>query len=191
MRQGQFPERFNTGSLVAVLTLLAIPLLAQGPGHYEAPTDIGLWQVPVTAPQVARPHVPAGTVSVELLRYPLSGKARHMLQKALRSIETGDHPAAIQQLQETLTKYPSSAAYAQSLLGPEYLKTNQIPEAVDSLEQAVNLLPHDAINHTNLGLSLVSAGEFDRARKELHRALELDSRNSTASRLLAALSTTE
>jgi Tfp pilus assembly protein PilF len=124
---------------------------------------------------------------VELLRYPLPGKARHMLQQALHFIDRGDHKAAIRQLRETLAKYPSSAPYTQSLLGVEYLKTDQIPEAVDSLQQAVELLPHDAVNHTNLGLSLVSTGQFDRAKDELHRALELDPRNTTASRLLAAL----
>ena len=195
MQQGQFPERVIAGARSAALVLFlagtTVPLLAQGPGHYEGPTDVGFWPVPVTTPQAARPQSPAGTVSVDLLRYPLSGKARHLLQKALHSMETGDDAAAIQQLQEAMAKYPSSAAYAQSLLGPEYLKTNQIPEAIDSLEQAVNLLPHDAINHTNFGLSLVSAGKLDRAKKELHRALELDPHNRTANRLLAALSTTD
>jgi tetratricopeptide (TPR) repeat protein len=174
---------------VICLGLIALPLCAQPYGeHDEAPLSVGLWpnSVPVVRSQSAR-QAPAGKISAELLRYPLSGKARRMLQKALATADSGDHAAAAQQLQQTLDKCPDSGAYVYSLLGVEYLKTDHIPEAVDALEQAVKLLPHDASNHANLGLSLVSAGQYDRAEPELRRALELDPRNSVASQLLNAL----
>jgi len=136
-------------------------------------------------------QAPAHTIPAELLRYPLSAKALHMLQKALQISESGDHAGAVKQLQKTLAKCPGSAAYADSLIGVEYLKTAQIPEAIDALEQAVILLPRDASNHANLGLSLLISGHYDRARPELRRALELDPHNAVASQLLSALASGE
>jgi tetratricopeptide (TPR) repeat protein len=129
----------------------------------------------------------AQTVSADLLRYPLSGKGLHMLQKAMQTSEAGDHADAIQQLQKTLVKYPGTAAYVYSLLGAEFLKTGQIPEAIDALERAVTFLPHDASNHANLGLALACKGQYARAEPELKRALDLDPNNTVASRLLTTL----
>jgi Tfp pilus assembly protein PilF len=110
-----------------------------------------------------------------------------MLQQALEKSRKGDHSGAIQQLQKTLAKCPGSGAYVYSLLGVEYLKMDQIPQAVETLEQAVKLLPHDASNHANLGLAGVLSGQYDRAERELRRALELDPHNSLAAQLVKAL----
>ncbi len=145
----------------------------------------------LTLPLGAQSYISTHTVSAELLSYPLSGKALHMLQKALRTSETGNHAEAIQQLQATLIKCPGTGAYVYSLLGVEYLKTGQLSEAVNALEQAVTLLPHDASNHANLGLALVCKGQYDRAEPELRRALDLDRHNTVASRLLSALPLSE
>src|SRR5580692_11268033 len=141
------------------LALLALPLGAQSFDGQRAPR----------------------TVSVELLRYPLPAKALYMLQKALQISEQGDHAGAVKQLQKTLTKCPGTDAYVDSLLGVEYLKTGQFCEAIDALEQAVLLLPHDASNHANLGLALVCKGQYDRAAPELERALDLEPHNKVAS----------
>jgi Flp pilus assembly protein TadD len=129
----------------------------------------------------------ARTIPAELLRYPLSDKARHMLQKVLQTSNAGDHAGAVKELQKTLAKWPGTAPYVYSLLGVEYLKTGQIPEAVQVLERAVALLPHDASNHANLGLALVCQRQYDRAEPELRRALDLDPRNSVAGKLLSVL----
>ena len=171
------------------LALLALPLGAQSRDqHYEQPLTVGL---EANSGSIVLDRSPvhqaaARTIPAELLRYPLSAKALHMLQKALRISESGDHAGAVKQLQKTLAKCPGSAAYADSLIGVEYLKTAQIPEAIDALEQAVKLLPHDASNHANLGLSLLISGHYDRAQPELRRALELDPHNAVASKLLGA-----
>ncbi len=141
----------------------------------------------LTLPLGAQPQAPAFTVSADLLRYPLSGKALHMLQNAMQKSEAGHHADAIQQLQKTLVKCPGAAAYVYSLLGGEYLKTGQIPEAIDALERAVTFLPHDASNHANLGLALACKGQYSRAEPELKRALDLDPNNTVASRLLTRL----
>src|SRR5580658_6743262 len=86
------------------------------------------WSLALLAlPLGAQSSAPASTISAELLRYPLSGKALHMLQGAMQTAEAGRHADAIEQLQKTLTKFPGSGAYVYSLLGIEYLKTGQIP----------------------------------------------------------------
>jgi Flp pilus assembly protein TadD len=157
------------------LALLGLPLCAQ------------VKSTPIVVDRSTVRQVRAHTIPAELLRYPLSEKARSMLQKALQTSEAGDHPGAVRQLQKTLDKFPGSGAYAYSMLGVEYLKTDQIAQATDALRQAVVLLPHDASNHANLGLSLVLARQYDRAEPELRRALELDPQNTTASRVLNAL----
>src|SRR5579863_485783 len=131
------------------------------------------------------------TISAELLHYPLSRKALHMLQKALQMSDSGDHTGAVKQLQQTLAKYPESGAYVYSLIGVEYLKTEQIPDAVDALEQAVQLLPHDASNHANLGLAWFSEGLYDRAELELKRALDLDPHYKMATQVLGMLATAQ
>ncbi|MGP0073726.1 MAG: tetratricopeptide repeat protein [Bryobacteraceae bacterium] len=153
--------------------LLALPLAAQHLLIDPAPV------------RQERPH----TVSAELLRYPLSYKAQHMLQKALQMSDAGDHAGAVKQLQQTLAKYPESGAYVYSLIGVEYLKTSRIPEAVDALEQAVQLLPHDASNHANLGLAWYAEARYDRAELELKRALDLDPHYKMATQVLGMLAT--
>lgn len=145
------------------------------------------WSLVLLVLPLIAQQAPTGKISLELLRYPLSAKALHMLQEALQMSESGDHSGAVKQLQKTLAKCPDSAAYADSLIGVEYLKTSQIPEAIDALEEAVKLLPHDASNHANLGLSLAFSGHYDRAQPELRRALELDPHNAMARRVLSAL----
>jgi tetratricopeptide (TPR) repeat protein len=172
------------------VAFLVFPLCAQPYGeHNEAPLSAELWpnSVPIVSDRSAARKPPAGKISAELLRYPLSGKGRSMLQKALQTSKAGDHSGAVKQLQKTLVKCPDTGAYVYSLLGVEYLKTSQISEAVDALEQAVKLLPHDASNHANLGLALVSDQQYARAEPELKRALDLDPRNTIASQLLGAL----
>ncbi len=126
-------------------------------------------------------------VSADILRHPIPSKARRMLQAALDHMKRRDHTAAIGALRETLEKYPSSAPYVHSLLGVEYLKTDQFAAAANSFEQAANLLPHDAVNRYNLGLALVSEGDYERGEKEVRRALELDPGNENSQMLLNVL----
>jgi tetratricopeptide (TPR) repeat protein len=171
------------------LALLALPLAAQSDRHQEEPLTARLWSTtPVTVDSAPAPRESApSTISAELLRYPLSGKALSMLRKALEISDHGDHARAIEQLEKTLAKCPGTDAYVDSLLGVEYLKTEQIREAVDALQQSVKLLPHDASNHANLGLAYFSEAQYDRAEGELKRALELDPHYKMATQLLTIL----
>ncbi len=159
---------------------------------------LGIW---VLGAAFSAPSVPAQTatgmpagvrrgpavVSADLLRHPIPAKARTLLLKAIDKMESGDHAAAIRQLLDTLTKYPSSAAFVHNLLGVEYVKTDRFQEAVSSFEQAVSLLPHDAMTHYNFGLALVCAGDYDRATQEVQRALELDPRSAKMQARLESL----
>jgi tetratricopeptide (TPR) repeat protein len=157
--------------------------------HQEAPTSAGLWpnSAPVFADSSPLHTGPARTISLELLRYPLSGKASRMLHTALQTAGAGDHEGAVKQLQKTLAKYPGSGPYVYSLLGVEYLRMEQISAAVKVLKQAVKLLPHDPSNHANLGLALVSKGEYDCAEPELRRALDLDPHYALAKQVLSVV----
>lgn len=130
---------------------------------------------------------PSQTISADLLRHPISSKTRRMLQHALDWMRSGKHREAIHQLEDTLAKDPSSAAYVHSLLGYEYMQTDQYAAAVNCFEQAVALLPHDAINHTNFGISLAGIGDYKRAVEEARRAHELEPGNPEIQRFLDAL----
>jgi Flp pilus assembly protein TadD len=137
-----------------------------------------------TAPTPAnRPHV----ISVDFLRHPVTPKVRRLLLSAMAKMDSGDHAAAIGQLQDTLTKYPDSAPYVHSLLGVEYVRTDRFQAATSSLEQAALLLPHDAATHYNFGLALICAGDYGRATQEVRRAVELDPANPRMQARLNAL----
>jgi Flp pilus assembly protein TadD len=140
-----------------------------------------------TWPEVGTSKKNAAAVSVDTLRHPLPSKAKRMLQAALEMMRRGHHQESIAQLRETLTRYPSSAAYVQSLLGVEYLKTDRFSDAVDSFREAVTLLPHDAVNHYNLAVSFVSTGDLDHGEQEVRKARELDPGNPRFEPLYQAL----
>jgi Flp pilus assembly protein TadD len=129
------------------------------------------------------PSGPA-TISKDALMHPLSAKARRRLAKALHLAKLGEHTAAIKELRETLVKLPSSAPDAQSLLGVEYVQNQQFAEARNSFEEALRLMPHESVNHSNLGVSLAVAGDWNSAEREARKALELDPDNSKAKSLL-------
>lgn len=135
------------------------------------------------SPLPGEPSAPR-TISVDLLRQPLSHKAKQILQKAQRAADAGDHARAIGFLETALAKYPESNAWTQSMLGVEYLKTNQFTAAVTALEQAVLLLPRDAVDRSNLGFALASIGQYDRAERELRRAVALDGASLQTRQLL-------
>ena len=98
------------------LALLTLPLAAQTHGDQSAPLFLSNAGPVFIDPLPAR-HTPSGTISTELLRYPLSEKARHMLQKALQIADAGDHVGAIKQLKKTLANCPGTEAYVLQFVG--------------------------------------------------------------------------
>lgn len=156
--------------------VLALPLAGQSQVAPSLPRPASL-ELAVTSP----------TVSADLLRHPISSRTRHMLHRAVDWMRSGDHQKAIHQLETTLAKDPSSAAYVQSLLAYEYMVTDRVTAAIKCFEQAVALLPHDPANHHNFALSLVVAGDYERAEREALRAHDLAPDNTEINRLLDAL----
>jgi Flp pilus assembly protein TadD len=124
------------------------------------------------------------TISADLLRLHLSPKAKELLQKAQRAADADEHLHAIAVLETAREKYPEADAWTQSMLGVEYLKTGQFDAAVAALEQAVELLPREALNHANLGYALAATGQYTRAEQELQRSVQLDSGNLKTRKLL-------
>jgi Tfp pilus assembly protein PilF len=112
-------------------------------------------------------------VSAEQLRHPLSRKGSSLLQKAKKYAQSQQHDKSIETLREAL-KEPSAAPYAHGLLGVEYLRATQIPEALEELQKAVELMPHAPGNHSNYGFALCLSGDYQRGRKEIEAALKLD-----------------
>jgi Tfp pilus assembly protein PilF len=166
--------------LILCAALAALLLAAQN----SAPPSV----LPARTPRETKDGQDGRVISVDLLRYPINQKARRMLQKALKAMSSGDYQAAIRELQEVLVKYPNSAPYVYSIIGVAYVKTDQLKEAVGAFEKAVMLVPHDAFNRYNLGLALVSAGDYQRGEQEVRRALAIDPKNATIRDFLNVLS---
>jgi len=156
--------------------VLAMPLAGQIQAASSLPQPASLERA-VTSP----------TVSADMLRHPISSRTRRMLHRAVDSMRSGNHQKAIHQLEAILAKDPSSAAYVHSLLGYEYVVTDRVTAAIKCFEQAVALFPHDPANHHNFAVSLLVAGDYQRAEEEARRAHDLAPDNPEINRLLDAL----
>jgi len=117
---------------------------------------------------------PAGTISVDEARHPLSGRGERLIEKGQQYASAGDHRKAIDEFKKALNER-SSAPYAHSLLGVEYLKTKNFPAAIDQLRAAVLSLPNVSVNHSNLGYAYCLTGKREAAERELREAIRLDS----------------
>ena len=180
-------RRMSISRVLAVVVLSAALAATQAEAQTESNSP---HYVPLKQPvQIAgaTPSNATAVVPVDVLRHPLTKNVRLRLLKAMEQMESGEHETAIKELQETLAKYPDSAAYVNSLLGVEYVKTDQFQAAVSSLEQAMLLLPKIAMTHYNFGLALLCIGDYDRAEQEIQRAVELDPKNTTMQARLDAL----
>lgn len=134
-------------------------------------------------PQPVERLAPAGTVSVEELQHPLSNKALKLLTKAQNFSAMGRYDKAIEELELAL-KEKSAVPYAHSILGQEYLKMEQIEAAIVELQQAVELLPHNAPVRSNLGFALFLSGNLEGAEQQARQALELDRQNPKSQHVL-------
>lgn len=169
------PAMSLRSALVSACMLL-LPLAGQSQTASRLPGPVSLERAETSA-----------TVSADMLRHPISSRTRQMLHRAIDWMRSGDHQKAIRQLEATLAKDPSSAAYVHSLLGYEFMRTDQVSAAISSFEQAVLLLPHDPANHHNFAVSLTVAGDYERAQAEARRAHDLAPDNPDIQHLLNSL----
>jgi Tfp pilus assembly protein PilF len=124
------------------------------------------------------------TVSVQQLRHPLTRKARRLLAKAESYLKHGQRAKGKEQLTEAVRE-PSAAPYAHAMLGTEYLRDRQLPDAIVELETAARALPMSGV-HSNLGFALCLTGDIKRGQEELEEALRLDG-NSAKTRFLLGI----
>jgi tetratricopeptide (TPR) repeat protein len=89
----------------------------------------------------------------------------------------GNHSAAIEDLQKTMVKYPGSMPYA-------YIERREYVKAQESFAEAARLMPHESVPHSNLALSLAILGQWERAEREVRKALQLDRANAKAKQIL-------
>jgi tetratricopeptide (TPR) repeat protein len=123
-------------------------------------------------------------VSADVLRHPISLKARRFLLKALAFAEKGEHTRAIATLKEGIQKERTLVPYSHGLLGTEYLRLGLAAEAMPEFVEDVRAFPHDATTHSNLALILCMASQFDRAEQEARIALYLDPTLSPAQEIM-------
>jgi tetratricopeptide (TPR) repeat protein len=115
----------------------------------------------------------AGTISVEELRNPLTGKSLRAIAIAQQHLKSGQRERGMQELRQALAD-PVAMPYAISMLGAEHLKTKQVDAALTELEQAVQLLPGRPENHSNLAYALLLAGHTEAGLQHARTALQLD-----------------
>ena len=175
MPKGSLAAGVRLVARVSILSIATSPLWAQGTGSNFFPT----------LPQIS----PAAShqISVDILRNPLPDKVLAKLEKAMKPAQMGNHQQAIEDLKGLLREHPKAAPYIYNLLGIEYEAVHQVAPAVASFEETLRVMPHLSANHYNLGVSLLDAGDVDRAEQELHTAVDLDPANVKAKRVLAAL----
>lgn len=152
---------------------------------FHTPFDQLERMLATNAPSEAVHEEPAGTVSIDQLRHPLSAKAERLIQNGLKYAQTGAHEKAIDEFRQALAE-PTSIPYARSLLGAECLKTGNLSAATTELSEAVRLMPNEAANHSNLGYAYLLTGKRVAAEEELREAIRLD-RNSPQPRYLLGL----
>jgi hypothetical protein len=123
--------------------------------------------------------VGGGTVSVGQLQHPLSAKSKKILLAAQKASEAGDYVKAVGILRGALND-ASAEPYVRTNIGVAYLKAGQAASAVPEFQQAVRLLPDDAVVRTNFAYSLLLTRHVDAAEVECRRALQLDRNSSKA-----------
>lgn len=131
------------------------PLQGLGPLRNSFESVITVWELRgPNEHSIRTTTISSGTpiVSVDDLRYPVTAKVRRLLEKAVRKSELGNHAEAIEDLDQALIKFPTSAPYVYNLLGRECISSGEYSKAEESLEEAVRLMPHESAHHSNLGL---------------------------------------
>ena len=115
----------------------------------------------------------AGTISVEELRNPLSGKSLRTILSAQQHLRAGERIQGLQELRQAMND-PIAMPYAISMLGAEHARSGEYDVAARELQQAVKLLPGKPENLSNLAYVLYLTGHNEEGLIEARKAMQLD-----------------
>ncbi|PYX16368.1 MAG: hypothetical protein DMG84_07830, partial [Acidobacteria bacterium] len=108
-----------------------------------------------------------------------------LFSDAMADSQHAKYAESTHKLNQVLQTDPDSIP-AHYLLGLNYYRMREFPQAVAQFRQVVQLSPDYALAVFQLGLSFGQTGDWDRAIETLKRALQLDSTNFSASYNLGA-----
>lgn len=109
-----------------------------------------------------------GVLSAEFASVPPPALAFY--KKALEQAQAGNNKAAIEQLNQAISEYPSFML-AFNELGVRYLQLGQLEKANESLQSALKIAPDAFAPLMNHGIVLVLLKKFKEAEPELRSAL--------------------
>jgi tetratricopeptide (TPR) repeat protein len=115
----------------------------------------------------------------------LSAVAFGQIEDARQAIERGEFVDAVNILSQAIATQPSADAYV--YLGIAYGNMKEYQKAEDTLEEGARRYPSDARFHNELAGVYLATRDVDKAKSELHRALQVDPHNNYASDLLASI----
>jgi arylsulfatase A-like enzyme/Flp pilus assembly protein TadD len=102
-----------------------------------------------------------------------------LISDALSESQHGDYISSTEKLNQALKNDPDSVP-VHYLLGLNYYRMREFPQAVEQLQRVLQLSPDYALATFQLGLAYARMGDFDHAIDALKRTLELDATNFSA-----------
>ena len=121
----------------------------------------------------ARRNFPAGHISLRRLMHKPSKNAQRSWEQSAKLYAKGDHAAALELLEHTVTLDPEYFE-AQALLGDERLRAGHVGEAVAAYERALEIDPSAVGVLVNRGFALLNVNRVKDARASAEKALMMD-----------------
>ena len=108
-----------------------------------------------------------------------------LISDAIAESQHGEYQSSAEKLTVALKTEPNSVPI-HYLLGLNYYRLHEFPEAVEELQRVLQLSPDYSLAVFQLGLAYARSGDFDQAIQTLKHALELDGTNFSAAYNLGA-----
>ena len=108
-----------------------------------------------------------------------------LISDAISESQHGEYATSTEKLNAALKTEPDSVP-AHYLLGLNYYRMQDFPQAITQLQRVLQLSPNYALAAFHLGLAYARSGQFDQAIETLQRTLELDPTNFVAAYNLGA-----
>src|SRR6266478_5772215 len=106
-------------------------------------------------------------------------QAYELISDAIAESQHGEYQSSTAKLTTVLKTEPNSVP-VHYLLGLNYQRLRDYPDAVEEFEEVLRLSPDYSLAVFNLGLAYGHTGDFDQAIQTLKHALELDATNFSA-----------